>query len=266
MIDITYIGYSIKMIRLLTDSDVFCLKSIITKCGVIPKTAYNEILENDIIIDTSDDPNQIEKYIKCRLCLIYKYGHIVPNDIVTRYDFYNIHPGSIRTNRGAHPLRWSILLGQDITCLTLYQIDGVDEGKIVCEIHVNIASMDYAEADDAMDDHLSICVFKLRQIIEGDEVFTDTVKDGIYRNKLSINDYTIDIEKDTAIVADRKIRCVADFGGGVVVFDGIMFRAKKVISFESFYRMQQNETRGKVYIVGLTEKRWILECERYCML
>lgn len=266
MIDITYIGYSIKMIRLLTYSETFCLRSIITKDGVIPKTEYEELLETDILIDTSDDPNQIEKYIKCRLCLIYKYGHILPNGIVTRYDFYNIHPGSIRTNRGAHPLRWSILLGEDNTFLTLYQIDGIDEGRIVCEELVNISGMNYAEADDAMDDYLSICLFKLRQIIEGDEVFSETVKDGVYRNKLSINDYTIDIEKDAPIVADRKIRCVADFGGGVVIFDGVMFRAKKVISFESFYKMQQNETRGKVYIVGLTEKRWILECERYCML
>ncbi len=101
-------------------------------------------------------PRYLENFFvrgyKCNIIVMYKFGMIIPDKYTKKWPFFNIHLGDIRLNRGGHSLRWSILEGNQSTKITIYQIDGLDEGKIVDEIKADITKDD--DVEDNYHSHL----------------------------------------------------------------------------------------------------------------
>lgn len=68
------------------------------------------------------------------LALVYAYGHIIPADILTlpKGGFWNIHPSLLPSFRGPSPTAYPLLLGEQITGVTLMQMDAqMDHGPII---------------------------------------------------------------------------------------------------------------------------------------
>ena len=142
---VTYIGYSSEIIEYLFSRNDIEIEYVITKIGMINHEIINMMKKENIEIkyvekrqDLYDIP---EKYYK-NVVLIYKFGIIIPDDIIKKGSFFNIHFGDLRTNRGAHSLRWSILLRDTETKMSIYKIDGVDEGLVISENDVFIDDLD----------------------------------------------------------------------------------------------------------------------------
>lgn len=75
------------------------------------------------------------------LALLYAYGDIIPNDLLKapKYGFWNLHPSLLPRYRGASPIAYPLILGDNETGVTLIQMDQeLDHGPIIaqkkCEI------------------------------------------------------------------------------------------------------------------------------------
>lgn len=68
------------------------------------------------------------------LAVVVAYGRILPPDVLTipRYGCVNVHASILPRHRGAAPIQWSILAGDDETGVTLMQMDeGLDTGPML---------------------------------------------------------------------------------------------------------------------------------------
>ena len=235
---LTCISYSAALIKLLIDHKIFRLVSVITKKGTLPADILESISERSIHLYEmeNDKIREIENHILTEKVLIYKFGYIIPSDIIAQHDFYNIHPGSIETNRGAHPLRWTILLGEKKTYMTLYQITGIDEGNVICEKEIAVENSDYVDLDHKMDAALpNILDTYADYVLHGISDRITLKEGGIYRPKVQEIDYTLDIDHDTFEVMERKIRAVKDFGGAVMVYNRTKYRVKDIMQRDDGY-------------------------------
>lgn len=261
---ITYIGYSAKMMELLMNNEYFMLNRIITKPGVIVEDLRTCLEKRNISVIEDDSVALLDEYVDTELCLIYKYAHIIPTNIIKKRAYYNIHPGSIRFNRGAHPLRWSVLLGDDMTYLSLYKIDGVDEGDLICEVPVKISDLNYEEADEQMDRHLTEVLCNFKEYLTTDRK-SEKVVGGVYRNKIMENDYRISLKDDDYSTIQKKIRSVSDFGGAVLQWNDIKFRVERVMRVADYlYEHHQKDYNDEhLYLFGHAGEQIILECSAY---
>lgn len=265
---LTYIGYSEEMMRRLIESVQFELVSIITRADVLSYEMRKNITDQAIHLyelKKTEGVSRIEEHIVTDKVLIYKFGYIIPKDIISRHDFYNIHPGSIETNRGAHPLRWTILLGERKTWMTLYQITGIDEGNVICEEEIDADGSDYVQLDQKMDQRLGLILDRFGSFLEHGGTGSIVLKEkGAYRHKVQEKDYIIDMIHDSLEVMDRKIRAVKDFGGAVVILQNIKYRAREiVVRTENHTNKRERETipvaferDGKKYILICEDYRW----------
>lgn len=230
MIKTAYIGFSDELINLLLNDDRYELCYVITCPGRLWSSTRETIKEKGIEfceVSKKGDLYGAFENMECDLALIYKFGLIIPDEIVKSLEMYNIHWGDLRTNRGAHSLRWTILLNQKETKITLYQIDGVDEGVVVKEIGVPV---------DEFDDIISL-ELKMEQYLPEllSELYIyhycnskdryNRIEDGIYRNKIQEQDYRIDMDVDNYNVILHKINCVKDFGGATIIINDKVYRA-----------------------------------------
>lgn len=84
---------------------------------------------------------QILKDIKPELGVVVAYGKIIPKEIIEIPEFgiINLHFSYLPRLRGAAPLNWSIINGEDKTGVTVFFInEKMDEGDIVLQKEVEI--------------------------------------------------------------------------------------------------------------------------------
>lgn len=81
------------------------------------------------------------------LIVVVAYGKILPPAILAaaRLGCWNIHASLLPRHRGAAPIQWSILSGDEVTGVTLMQIDeGLDSGPMLLKQTLPIADDDTA--------------------------------------------------------------------------------------------------------------------------
>lgn len=89
------------------------------------------------------------------LAVLADYGRIVPPGIlaIPRRGFLNLHPSLLPRHRGATPIAGAILANDDLTGITLFEMDaGTDAGPIVAQRSMNLgpdARADVIEAEAA---------------------------------------------------------------------------------------------------------------------
>lgn len=233
MIRIAYIGFSDKMIELLFHDKRFDLKYVITSPNRLSKNTKEYVITDNIsLFEVTSKQEIINAFseINCELVLMYKFGLIIPKEIVDATKLFNIHLGDMRTNRGAHSLRWTILLGEKLTKMTLYRVDGIDEGLVIDEIDINVSEEDdVISLDDKMSHRLCDLLDSLyKHRIDNDNRKYIIVKNGTYRSKLTEDDYRINLEEDDYKDVLHKINCVKDFGGAIIKISDELYRAVNV--------------------------------------
>lgn len=119
-------------------------KKIITPTPV-KKCAQEHNLD---VYDSSDLPNLVSiiKEYEIDLALLFAYGKIIKNDLLKapKYGFWNIHPSLLPKYRGTSPMTYPIILGDDITGVTLMKMDEqMDHGSVIAQKKIPISPSDY---------------------------------------------------------------------------------------------------------------------------
>ncbi|MCL2011127.1 MAG: hypothetical protein FWG71_11375, partial [Synergistaceae bacterium] len=145
-IRIAYIGFSERFILSLLNHPFLKLTAIITQEGRLPGSAiaaFHKLGINTRIITGKSDLSRIPEWIETKNVLMYDFGMILPREITQSHCICNVHPGSLISNRGAHPIGRSILNGETSTCLSLHKIDQrVDLGLLIATYEIPIYGCD----------------------------------------------------------------------------------------------------------------------------
>lgn len=141
---------------------------------------------------------------------------ILDETILGRMDFYNIHPGNLRNNRGHHPHLWSILLDEKETEINLHRVTAeIDLGEVIETVRVPVLRNDTARTLlDRTEDQIPELLTALAAYLRGERGVRGVICEGGYRRKMTYEDYRFDPEKDTLQDMDRKIRTRAMHSGG----------------------------------------------------
>ena len=82
------------------------------------------------------------KELSCDIFIVIAYGKILPKDIldIPRYKSWNAHASLLPRWRGAAPIQWSILEGDEFTGVGIMKMEeGLDTGDILVEKQIKIA-------------------------------------------------------------------------------------------------------------------------------
>lgn len=120
----------------------------------------------------SDEAKSILKDIAPDFIIVVAYGQILKSDIlgIPKYGCYNVHASLLPKYRGAAPINWAIIDGQDKTGVTIMEMDeGLDSGDMVLKRDIDI---DREDTTEDLHDKLAqlgadLIVEALESILEG---------------------------------------------------------------------------------------------------
>ena len=95
------------------------------------------------------------KNIPCDVIVVVAFGQILPKEILTmpKYGCVNVHASLLPRWRGAAPMQWAIISGDETTGITTMQMDeGLDTGDMLLKKSVKI---DPDETDETLFNKLS---------------------------------------------------------------------------------------------------------------
>ena len=85
---------------------------------------YPNILQDEYQYDKTKDWNYyFLKENKIDLTVVYYWNYLIPEDIVNKYNVYNLHPSLLPKYRGPYPILFQLLHNESILGLTLYKMD-----------------------------------------------------------------------------------------------------------------------------------------------
>lgn len=140
------------------------------------------------------------KEINADIFVVAAYGQILPKELleVPKYGCINVHASLLPKYRGASPIQWSILNGDEVTGVTIMQMgEGLDDGDILMQEEVGI---DPEETGGSLFDKLAtvggnLCCMALTAIEEGvvtpipqDE--SKATKVGMIKKELGLIDFS----------------------------------------------------------------------------
>jgi len=184
------------------------------------------------------------------LNVVVAYGQIIPSSLIyyPRYHSINLHFSLLPNYRGASPVQWSILNGEQITGVTIFELnEKMDEGDILAKQELKILPGEYAHELEV----------RLAEI--GAELLCKTIDriDSIPHTKqnhsqatlaplLKKEDGRIDWTKN-AIEIDRKIRAFTPWPS---VFSFLDQKRIKIIAGKGLDSQIPNLTPGEILDVN----------------
>ena len=81
------------------------------------------------------------KKLTCDIFIVIAYGKILPKEIldIPKYKSWNAHASLLPTWRGAAPIQWSILNGDEFTGVGIMKMEeGLDTGDVLVEKKIKI--------------------------------------------------------------------------------------------------------------------------------
>lgn len=95
------------------------------------------------------------KSVQADVCVVVAFGQILPKEIleITPYGCINVHASLLPKYRGAAPIQWAIIAGEQVTGVTTMQMDeGLDTGDMLLKAEVPITP---EETGETLHDKLS---------------------------------------------------------------------------------------------------------------
>ncbi|MDD2980602.1 MAG: methionyl-tRNA formyltransferase [Hespellia sp.] len=126
-------------------------------------------------IREAENVEVLRKY-QADVMVVVAFGQILPKEILdmTPYGCINVHASLLPKYRGAAPIQWSILLGEEETGVTTMQMDeGLDTGDMILKSVIPIAKDETGESlhDKLADMGARLCVETLEALEEGTAQF-----------------------------------------------------------------------------------------------
>jgi methionyl-tRNA formyltransferase len=231
-IKIAYIGSSKQLILLLLAHPCLKLTAVITQKGRLPDEAFvifQKLRIKSKIITVKPDLNSISEWLETQNVLMHGFGLILPRELTQSHCICNIHPGSLKNNRGPQPVIRSILNGETSTCLSLHKIDHrVDMGSLIATYEVPIyGADDTLSLEQRLFEGMPYMLDEYAAFLNGRRQ-GEIISDGVYYPKVEQKDYTIDTDNDTMEIIDRKIRSQKARRGAILETTGYRFYVTSV--------------------------------------
>lgn len=173
------------------------------------------------------DPECMEELRKYHadIMVVIAFGQILPQEILdmTPYGCVNVHASLLPKYRGAAPIQWSIIDGEEVTGVTTMQMDaGLDTGDMLLKTEVKI---DTDETGGSLHDKLAdagakLCVETLKALEEKTvtpqkQGETPTAYAKMLEKKLGNIDWTMD-----AVSIERLIRGLNPWPSAYTMWNG----------------------------------------------
>lgn len=184
------------------------------------------------------DPECMEELRKYNadIMVVIAFGQILPQEILdmTPYGCVNVHASLLPKYRGAAPIQWSIIDGEDVTGVTTMQMDaGLDTGDMLLKTEVKIEEN---ETGGSLHDKLAeagakLCVETLKALEDKTvtpekQGETPTAYARMLDKKLGNIDWTMD-----AVSIERLIRGLNPWPSAYTMWNGKVIKiwAAKVV-------------------------------------
>lgn len=111
------------------------------------------------------------------LIVVAAFGQILPKELLElpKYGCINVHASLLPKYRGAAPIQWAILNGDDVTGVTIMRMDvGLDTGDMIAKTEVAIAPEDTGGTlfESLAEAGARLCVETIPSIVDGTAVYT----------------------------------------------------------------------------------------------
>ncbi len=166
--------------------------------------------------------------------VVVAYGQIIPGPIIylPKFKSVNVHFSLLPKYRGAAPVEWAILNGEEKTGVTIFELnEKMDEGDILTAEKVDILPAETAPELEARLARLGaeLLVRTLNQI-EGLPRSAQDHTQATYAPRIKKEDGKIDWARD-ALAVERKVRAFSGWPGAYTIWRGqrILIRAGQKI-------------------------------------
>lgn len=120
-------------------------QSLIYAIGGATRGAPLSAQGNRALIGAEERQNLLHKLQSFDLSLVFAFGEIIPKDILSlpKYGFWNIHPSLLPLYRGASPIAYPLILGDNNTGVSLMLMDEkMDQGPLLAQEKIEILPTD----------------------------------------------------------------------------------------------------------------------------
>lgn len=234
-VDISYWGYSVSFLGMLVNSEQYNVTCVITQNGKYCDRFEEICSETNTPMLHADTKKELIRVCSERHfsnVLVYCFGIIIPEELYLGKTIINIHPGSLETNRGAHSILWSILIPELGAEIAAYKIccAEIDSGELIASIGEKCGDDEKPlELLKKLEKNLPYILEKTYEYFTKNNVRTRFIKGGIYRERVSPKDYTLNLETDTKSVMKRKINSQSQYAGAIFVENGSEIRITEYI-------------------------------------
>lgn len=173
------------------------------------------------------------KSLKADLFVVVSYGKILKKeilDIPLRF-CVNLHGSLLPKYRGAAPVNWTIINGDDSTGVTVIKMnEKMDEGDIISKKEVQIFSYDTAESlfNRLAEEGSALLIETIEDIERGKAQFEkQNDKHATYVPKLKKEDGLINWDKEAAVI-ENHIRGMQPWPGAYTYLNGKLIKICKV--------------------------------------
>jgi methionyl-tRNA formyltransferase len=185
------------------------------------------------VLKTSNLAEHKDKFADVDCVIVVAFGAMVPRELleVPKHGWVNIHFSLLPQWRGAAPVQYAILSGDEFTGITTFQIDeGLDTGPMLAYLTTQIAP---SESSTELLDRLSIegaqlALATLAGIENGSIWPLHQPIDGIsHAPKVTVADAQVRWS-DPALAVDRRIRAVTKDPGAWTMFGDLRIKLQPV--------------------------------------
>ena len=185
------------------------------------------------VLKTSNLAEHKDKFADVDCVIVVAFGAMVPRELleVPKHGWVNIHFSLLPQWRGAAPVQYAILSGDEFTGITTFQIDeGLDTGPMLAYLTTQIAP---SESSTELLDRLSIegaqlALATLAGIENGSILPLHQPIDGIsHAPKVTVADAQVRWS-DPALAVDRRIRAVTKDPGAWTMFGDLRIKLQPV--------------------------------------
>ena len=268
-IRIGFLGYGTRALDALMADERFDVRYFIAPISRVDECVYKArkdypTIPFHYVKDNAELAALFEKYNEADIFLMNACPIILKESVLKIKDVYNIHPGSLLTNRGHQPHQWTVLLGEEKSEIVCYKVAlGIDEGLLVGRCEENIPKdADALQVLDLLEDRIPNLLDKLYEHLTADTPFVKECAGGDYRQNLDHHDYQIipeDIGK--AYFYDdmmRKIRARVMNHGAFIQWEGKRIYADTLLYEEAGSQEVGVRVHGKCVFLEGCGKRYIL--------
>ena len=208
---------------------------------------------------------ELKKY-QADVCVVIAFGQILPKEILemTPYGCINVHASLLPAYRGAAPIQWAVMNGDEVSGVTIMKMDeGLDTGDMLTKVEVPLAA---DETGGSLFDKLAAAGAKLLvetlPKLEKGEVTPEKqpeISTTEYARMIKKEDGKIDWTK-SAVEIERQIRAMSPWPSAFTKVNGKNLKiwdAKVIAMFggDLFSKIPgQNPTKsaGKVWVADET--------------